>query len=48
MDKIEKLVSMALKDISSDNFDPDFVSGCLAEALARLQGDWGSFDQVEE
>ena len=45
--KVEKLLTMAYNDMTSDNFDHDFVVGCLAEALARVQGDSGSFDNQE-
>jgi len=47
MEQIEKLLTMAYNDMASDNFDHDFVVGCLAEALARVQGDVGSFDIME-
>jgi hypothetical protein len=45
--KVEKLLTMAYSDMTSDNFDHDFVVGCIAEALARVQGDTGSFDIME-
>ena len=46
--QIEKLISMAYKDMADeDNFDYDFVMGCLAEAQAIVQGDTGSFDNQE-
>jgi hypothetical protein len=45
--KVEKLLTMAYNDMTSDNFDHDFVVGCIAEALARVQGDTGSFDIME-
>jgi len=49
MNQIEKLINIAYQNMTDDdNFDHDFVAGCLAEALLRIQGDWGSFDQVEE
>jgi hypothetical protein len=48
VEKIEKLLVMAYNDMTSDNFDHDFVSGCIAEALARVQGDTGSFDIMED
>ena len=47
MPEVEKLLFEAYSDITSDNFDHDFVVGCLAEALARVQGDVGSFDNQE-
>lgn len=47
MEEIEKLIEAAYQDITSDDHDADFVAGCLAEALARIQGDYGSFDQLE-
>jgi len=47
METVEKLLSEAYNDMTSDNFDYDFVVGCLAEALARVQGDSGSFDIME-
>jgi len=45
--KVEKLLTLAYNDMSSDNFDHDFVAGCIAEALARVQGDTGSFDNQD-
>ena len=47
MEQIEKLWVQAYNDMASDSFDFDFVFGCLAEALARVQGDVGSFDNQE-
>jgi hypothetical protein len=47
MEQIEKLLTMAYNDMSSDSFDFDFVFGCITEALARVQGDSGSFDIME-
>lgn len=43
MRAIEKLLTAAYQDITSDEVDIDFVAGCLAEALAHLQGDAASF-----
>lgn len=49
MNPVEKLVSIAYQNMADeDNFDYDFVLGCLAEAQARLQGDTGSFDNQED
>jgi hypothetical protein len=48
MNQVEKLINAAYQDMSDeDNFDYDFVMGCLAEAQALLQGDTGSFDNQE-
>jgi len=42
--RAEGLLQAAYGNLNSDNFDHDFVNGCLAEALAIMQGDWASFD----
>jgi len=42
------LLRAAYGNLNSDNFEHDFVVGCIAEALAIMDGDLGSFDQLEE
>jgi len=48
VNRAEGLIQAAIGNMDSDDFDFDFVNGCLAEALAIMQGDWGSFDQLPE
>ena len=45
MDKIEQLLIDAYKDLENGYIDD--AMGCIAEALARVQGDTGSFDNQE-
>jgi hypothetical protein len=45
MDKIEQLLIDAYSALQDEDFDIAF--GCVAEALARVQGDTGSFDNQE-
>jgi len=44
---IERLIEAAYQDMTGDDMDHDFVIGCLAEALARIQNDTGAFDNQE-
>ena len=46
MNKIENLLNAAYRALQDDE-DIDSALGCIAEALARVQGDWGSFDGLE-
>ena len=47
MSKIESLLYQAYEALEKDE-DIDTATGCIAEALARIQGDVGSFDQLED
>ena len=47
LNEISKLLSAAYENMVSDNFEFDFVVGCIAEALAIADGDSGSFDNQE-
>jgi len=47
INEVEKLLDTAYNEITGDDCDIDFVAGCIAEALARVQGDTGSFDNQE-
>jgi len=44
---IEKLLEAAYQDMTGDDMDHDFVVGCIAEALARIQQDEAAFDNQE-
>ena len=54
MNRVEHLLNVAYKNLNEDMqeayplVDLDEAIGCIAEALALLQGDSGSFDQVSE
>ena len=45
--KIEALLVLAYEALTKDD-DTDTAIGCIAEALARVQGDTGSFDNQED
>ena len=45
---IAKLLDLAHTNLLSDNFDHDFVVGCVAEAKAIAEGDESSFDNKGE
>lgn len=54
MNRIEHLLNVAYKNLNEEMqeayplVDLDEAIGCIAEALALIQGDSGSFDQVSE
>ena len=48
MKRIAKLLDFAYANLLSDNFDHDFVVGCVAEAKAIAEGDESSFDNQGE
>ena len=48
MTRIAELLDLAYANLLSDNFDHDFVVGCVAEAKAIAEGDKGSFDNQHE
>ena len=45
---IAKLLNMAYQNMTDDNFDHDYVLGCIAEAKAIAEGDESSFDNQGE
>lgn len=48
MHRIAKLLNTVYENLLSDNFDHDFVVGCVAEAKALAEGDESSFDTQGE
>ena len=48
MNRIAEVLDLAYANLLSDNFDHDFVVGCVAEAKAIAEGDEGSFDNQGE
>ena len=48
MNSIVNLLDMAYENMTSDNFDHDYVMGCIAHAKAIAEGDEGSFDNQGE
>lgn len=48
MNKIQELLQQAYDNMTSDNFEFDFVLGLIAHAKAVAEGDYSSFDNEED